>query len=56
MSPRIGRIDKPSPDPRTDTHRAPGFVLASGTGIAAGKELAHRHIFDFAPTIWHVWT
>jgi predicted AlkP superfamily phosphohydrolase/phosphomutase len=50
-SPRIGRVDKASPDPRTGTHRAPGFVLAGGAGIAPTRDGSAKHILDFAPTV-----
>jgi predicted AlkP superfamily phosphohydrolase/phosphomutase len=48
-SSRTGIVSGNSPDPRSGTHRGPGFVLASGPGIAPGTTLA-GHIVDFAPT------
>lgn len=51
VSARIGTVSKPSPDPRPGTHRGPGFVLASGPGIARGGTLRGGHILDFAPTL-----
>jgi predicted AlkP superfamily phosphohydrolase/phosphomutase len=50
-SPRIGRVESPSPDTRPGTHTGPGFVLAAGAGIAAGAELQGADILDFAPTL-----
>lgn len=50
-SPRIGIVEKEAPDARPGTHRAPGFVLASGPGIAGGTTLDAGHIFDLAPTV-----
>lgn len=50
-SPRVGRVEAPSPDTRPGTHTGPGFVLAAGAGIAAGAELQGANILDFAPTL-----
>lgn len=47
----IGSVSGMSPDGRTGTHKAPGFVLAK---CAAGNTINipdHAHIFDFAPTL-----
>jgi predicted AlkP superfamily phosphohydrolase/phosphomutase len=51
QSPRTGIVSGISPDPRSGTHRGPGFVLASGPGIAPGTTLSGGHIVDFAPTV-----
>jgi len=50
-SPRVGTISKASADPRTGTHRGPGFFIGRGPGIAAGSKLRGGHILDFAPTL-----
>jgi predicted AlkP superfamily phosphohydrolase/phosphomutase len=50
-SARIGTVSSPSPDPRPGTHTGPGFVLASGPGVPAGRILPAGHILDFAPTM-----
>jgi len=47
----LGTVSKLSPDPRPGTHAGPGFVLAAGPGIAAGKLQGPAHIVDFAPTL-----
>ena len=47
----IGAVSGVSPDGRTGTHRAPGFVLAK---CASGRTIDipdQAHIFDFAPTL-----
>jgi predicted AlkP superfamily phosphohydrolase/phosphomutase len=47
----IGTVSGLSPDGRTGTHKAPGFVLAK---CAAGRNIDipdRAHIFDFAPTL-----
>jgi len=47
----IGTVSGTSPDGRTGTHRAPGFVLAR---CAPGSTMGfpdRAHIFDFAPTL-----
>ena len=50
-SARIGVVAGDSPDPRSGTHRGPGFVMAAGPGIAAGARLDGAGILDFAPTL-----
>ncbi|MGQ4649277.1 alkaline phosphatase family protein [Lyngbya aestuarii] len=49
-SPTYGRIG-PVYFNRTGAHRARGFVVAKGPGIAAGSNLAEGHAVDLAPTI-----
>jgi predicted AlkP superfamily phosphohydrolase/phosphomutase len=51
VSARIGAVTGNSPDPRSGTHRGPGFMVAHGPGIAAGATLDAASILDFAPTI-----
>jgi predicted AlkP superfamily phosphohydrolase/phosphomutase len=50
-SERIGVVRGESPDPRSGTHRGPGFVLADGPGVAGGATLRGAGILDFAPTV-----
>jgi len=50
-SPATGTVSAPSPDGRTGTHRAPGFLIARGPGFAAGQQLAGARVSDFAPTV-----
>lgn len=47
----IGEISGPSPDGRTGTHKAPGFVLARCADDVAIDIPDTAHIFDFAPTL-----
>lgn len=49
-SPNFGRIG-PVPHHRTGSHRAKGFFLAQGPGIAPGSSLPVGHALDLAPTI-----
>ncbi|MDJ1008236.1 MAG: hypothetical protein QNJ13_10480 [Paracoccaceae bacterium] len=55
VSPRFGRIPWPSPGKhpsgRSGNHRAGGFYLATGPGLAAGPG-ADGDILDLAPTIF----
>jgi predicted AlkP superfamily phosphohydrolase/phosphomutase len=50
-SSRIGEVSGPSPDGRTGTHRAPGFVLARCSDAVAIDIPDRAHIFDLAPTL-----
>jgi predicted AlkP superfamily phosphohydrolase/phosphomutase len=50
-SARMGVVSGDSPDPRSGTHRGPGFIAAKGPDIAPGTTLTAGHIVDFAPTI-----
>jgi predicted AlkP superfamily phosphohydrolase/phosphomutase len=49
-SPQLGRIG-PVPYRRTGSHRARGFLMAKGNGIAPGSELATGDVIDLAPTL-----
>lgn len=49
-SPDLGRIG-PVPFNRTGSHRARGFFLAKGPGIAPGSTLPVGHALDLAPTV-----
>jgi predicted AlkP superfamily phosphohydrolase/phosphomutase len=49
-SPGLGRVG-PVPYLRTGSHRARGFLLAQGPGIAAGSDLPLGHALDLAPTL-----
>ncbi|MBE9182205.1 alkaline phosphatase family protein [Oculatella sp. LEGE 06141] len=49
-SPGFGRIG-PVPYRRTGSHRARGFLLATGNGISPGTQLQQGDIIDLAPTI-----
>lgn len=49
-SPELGRIG-PVPFNRTGSHRARGFFLAQGPGIAPGSSLPVGHALDLAPTV-----
>jgi predicted AlkP superfamily phosphohydrolase/phosphomutase len=49
-SPRCGRIEGASPDPRTGTHSTSGFLLATGAGVRAGSNIGAR-VVDIAPTV-----
>lgn len=56
QSPLFGRIERATPgripNGRSGNHRAAGFIIARGAGIAAGGQLrADAHILDLAPTI-----
>ena len=50
-SEQIGEVSGSSPDGRTGTHRAPGFVLARFADGKAFDVPERAHIFDFAPTL-----
>ncbi len=50
-SPRIGTVAAPSPDGRTGTHAAPGFLIAHGPGIPQAFTAHGAHVRDVAPTI-----
>ncbi len=50
-SPRIGRIEGRSPDPRPGTHAGPGFALLAGPGITPGRLPADAAVVDVAPTV-----
>jgi hypothetical protein len=41
-----------NPDGRSGNHRAEGFLIGVGNGIAAGSEIANAHILDLALTEW----
>ncbi|MGL5081558.1 MAG: alkaline phosphatase family protein [Microcoleaceae cyanobacterium] len=49
-SPEFGRFG-PLPPYRAGSHRADGFMLATGPGIEAGSSLSAGHVLDIAPTI-----
>jgi hypothetical protein len=56
QSPKFGRIERSTPgripNGRSGNHRAAGFLIGRGAGIAAGGQLpAHAHILDLAPTV-----
>jgi predicted AlkP superfamily phosphohydrolase/phosphomutase len=55
VSPRLGRIDMPSPGTnptgRSGNHRPEGFVIAVGAGFAPGGSIDGGHIHDLAPTV-----
>jgi len=46
----LGRIG-PFPHFRTGSHRARGFLMVQGPGIAPGTELPAGHALDLAPTV-----
>ena len=50
-SPKIGTVERPSPDPRTGTHVSPGFVIGHGPSVRRGQVLDGGSVLDFAPTI-----
>jgi predicted AlkP superfamily phosphohydrolase/phosphomutase len=50
-SSRIGELRGDSPDPRTGTHRGPGFVVAAGLAVPAGVTMENASILDLAPTV-----
>jgi predicted AlkP superfamily phosphohydrolase/phosphomutase len=50
-APEFGTVQAPSPDARSGTHRAPGFVLVRGPGVPQGEELKNGHVTDLAPTV-----
>ncbi len=47
----IGTVSAPSPDGRQGTHKGPGFILAAGPGIEAGRAIDGGHILDLCPTL-----
>ena len=47
----VGTVKVPSPDMRTGTHQAPGFVIAHGPQVPKGGVLSGADVLDFAPTI-----
>jgi predicted AlkP superfamily phosphohydrolase/phosphomutase len=49
--PGMGSVTGASPDGRPGTHKGPGFLVASGPGIAAGGDLDGAGILDIAPTL-----
>ncbi len=49
-SPRIGTIERPSPDPRTGTHSPSAFMMACGAGFRAGERSKGR-LEDVAATV-----
>jgi predicted AlkP superfamily phosphohydrolase/phosphomutase len=56
QSPELGRIERATPgripNGRSGNHRAAGFLIGRGAGIAAGGQLrGDAHILDLAPTI-----
>lgn len=44
-------VEGESPDKRTGTHMAPGFVLACDPSISRTQALGEYHVIDFAPTL-----
>jgi predicted AlkP superfamily phosphohydrolase/phosphomutase len=50
-SPALGTVQAPSPDVRTGTHRAPGFMLVRGPGVPQGQTLEGAQVTDLAPTL-----
>jgi predicted AlkP superfamily phosphohydrolase/phosphomutase len=52
-SPRFATMQLRNQEVRTGSHRPPGFLLASGEGIARGTTLSGASIFDVVPTILH---
>lgn len=50
-SPRIGRVEGVSPDPRPGTHAGPGFALLAGPGIDPGALPRDARVEDIAPTV-----
>ena len=51
QSPRIGEVSGDSPDGRTGTHTAPGFLVARGPGLDREALAAGARVSDLAPTI-----
>ena len=49
-SKEFGTISGTLPDPRSGNHRAEGFALLYGPGIAQ-RERSEGHLLDIAPTI-----
>jgi predicted AlkP superfamily phosphohydrolase/phosphomutase len=50
-SPRFGTLRLQQQDARTGSHTPHGFVIVTGSGVAAGAELAGCSIYDIAPTV-----
>jgi predicted AlkP superfamily phosphohydrolase/phosphomutase len=50
-SPKIGRVEGPSPDPRPGTHAGPGFAVLAGPGIEPGPLGQGARLVDVAPTV-----
>ncbi len=53
VSPRAGRVEGASPDPRTGTHSPEAFLLAWGAGATAGTR-GNARLVDTAPTIMNL--
>ncbi len=53
VSPRAGRVEGPSPDPRTGTHSPEAFMLAWGAGATPGTRGSAR-LVDAAPTVMDI--
>jgi predicted AlkP superfamily phosphohydrolase/phosphomutase len=49
VSPRAGRVEEPSPDPRTGTHSTKAFLLTVAPGLTPGSQVPGR-LVDVAPT------
>jgi len=53
VSPKAGRVEGASPDPRTGTHSPEAFLLAWGAGATQGTHGSAR-LVDVAPTIMNI--
>lgn len=53
VSPKAGRVEGVSPDPRTGTHSPEAFLLAWGAGTTQGTRGSAR-LVDVAPTIMNI--
>lgn len=51
VSPKLGEVAAESPDGRTGTHRAPGFLVARGPTIPRSAPPAGASVLDVAPTL-----
>lgn len=50
-SARVGVVSAPTPDGRSGTHAAPGFLLAKVAGLHDLEAAGDAHVRDIAPTI-----
>ena len=50
-SPKFGTLCLRRQDARSGSHRARGFILAAGPGVAAGRVIDGHSTYDIAPTV-----
>lgn len=53
-SPRIGTVRGVNPERRPGGHHPDAFVILSGPGVAAGRDLEEAHLLDLPPTFFRL--